>query len=55
MPDLVATILVTYVTLTVGGVGSLSVALMTGPARLVAFALMLAMAAAPYGQTGPRF
>lgn len=55
MPDVLITVLITYLTLTVGGVGALSTALMTGPARLVVFALTLAMAAAPYSQEGPRF
>ena len=56
MSDVLANVLIAYVSVMTVGFGGLFAATAAGPIRLVVFAITLAMAAAPYSQAGgPRW
>jgi hypothetical protein len=52
MPDVFANILLGYATLMTVGFGGILLGTATGPMRLVTFAVMLIMAAAPNSELG---
>jgi len=56
MFDLVTSTVVTYASFSFFGFGAMAASALTGPARLVAVAITLIMAAAPYSNlSGPRY